>query len=140
MIRLPPIVTRTDTLVPYTTLFRSHHGHHRARPGACALAVGWRSAALHRPGDRRLRPGADDRPELRRLRLRGLRLLPPAAPVGRRPAGPALRSPHGVAPPLLAGIRRSLHRYTQPACRRGLPPVPTALAEGPPPGRALPPT
>src|SRR3546814_7353867 len=73
MIRLPPIVTRTDTLVPYTTLFRSHHGHHRARPGACALAVGWRSAALHRPDDRRLRPGADDRPELRRLRLRGLR-------------------------------------------------------------------
>src|SRR3546814_18806196 len=26
MIRLPPIATRTDTLFPYTTLFRSHAG------------------------------------------------------------------------------------------------------------------
>src|SRR3546814_3483076 len=31
MIRRPPRSTRTDTLFPYTTLFRSHHGlrHHR---------------------------------------------------------------------------------------------------------------
>src|SRR3546814_17279808 len=27
MIRRPPISTRTDTLFPYTTLFRSHPGH-----------------------------------------------------------------------------------------------------------------
>src|SRR3546814_11426793 len=26
IIRRPPISTRTDTLFPYTTLFRSHHG------------------------------------------------------------------------------------------------------------------
>src|SRR3546814_7941364 len=30
MIRRPPISTRTDTLVPYTTLFRSHAGFRRA--------------------------------------------------------------------------------------------------------------
>src|SRR3546814_4477176 len=28
MIRQPPGSTRTDTLFPYTTLFRSHVGHH----------------------------------------------------------------------------------------------------------------
>src|SRR3546814_6258610 len=36
--RRPPISTRTDTLVPYTTLFRSRHDHlrrpRRADPGA----------------------------------------------------------------------------------------------------------
>src|SRR3546814_19242029 len=26
LIRRPPVSTRTDTLFPYTTLFRSHHG------------------------------------------------------------------------------------------------------------------
>src|SRR3546814_10398571 len=30
MIRLPPRSTRTDTLFPYTTLFRSGHGHRAA--------------------------------------------------------------------------------------------------------------
>src|SRR3546814_10091040 len=44
MIRRPPRSTRTDTLFPYTTLFRSR-GH---------LHVGYRRAPLHR---RRLRPG-----------------------------------------------------------------------------------
>src|SRR3546814_19068651 len=31
MIRRPPISTRTDTLFPYTTLFRSNHGHSHAQ-------------------------------------------------------------------------------------------------------------
>src|SRR3546814_6376704 len=31
MIRRPPRSTRTDTLFPYTPLFRSHHRHHRPR-------------------------------------------------------------------------------------------------------------
>src|SRR3546814_2575601 len=31
MIRRPPRSTRTDTLFPYTTLFRSHRQHRRAR-------------------------------------------------------------------------------------------------------------
>src|SRR3546814_17135040 len=33
MIRRPPRSTRTDTLFPYTTLFRSHHHHPARRPG-----------------------------------------------------------------------------------------------------------
>src|SRR3546814_5981917 len=32
MIRRPPRSTRTDTLFPYTTLFRSRAGHHRRPP------------------------------------------------------------------------------------------------------------
>src|SRR3546814_10165558 len=32
MIRRPPRSTRTDTLFPYTTLFRSHADRHRAQP------------------------------------------------------------------------------------------------------------
>src|SRR3546814_10728393 len=32
MIRRPPISTRTDTLLPYTTLFRSYHPGHRPPP------------------------------------------------------------------------------------------------------------
>src|SRR3546814_9732864 len=32
MIRRPPRSTRTDTLFPYTTLFRSEHGDGRKRP------------------------------------------------------------------------------------------------------------
>src|SRR3546814_8249690 len=36
MIRRPPRSTRTDTLFPYTTLFRSRWLHkHNCRPGAC---------------------------------------------------------------------------------------------------------
>src|SRR3546814_12016805 len=34
MIRRPPRSTRTDTLFPYTTLFRSHTAAHRARRDA----------------------------------------------------------------------------------------------------------
>src|SRR3546814_6334730 len=46
MIRRPPRSTRTDTLFPYTTLFRSHRPvektlpgrrHHVAEPGRCHL-------------------------------------------------------------------------------------------------------
>src|SRR3546814_18666742 len=35
MLRRPPRSTRTDTLFPYTTLFRSQAAHHR-RTGLCA--------------------------------------------------------------------------------------------------------
>src|SRR3546814_2704425 len=45
MIRRPPRSTRTDTLFPYTTLFRSHPGHH---PGAPVPEA--RDVQLHRPG------------------------------------------------------------------------------------------
>src|SRR3546814_13561676 len=69
MIRRPPRSTRTDTLFPYTTLFRSRpvprirQGFVDDRAAADAL---WRVAA--RPG------GAGDQPRLRR-RDRRLRLV-----------------------------------------------------------------
>src|SRR3546814_18798148 len=47
MIRLPPRSTRTDTLFPYTTLFRSDHA------GGPAGAA--RRGAAHRHGNRRQR-------------------------------------------------------------------------------------
>src|SRR3546814_2452342 len=54
MLLRPPISTRTDTLVPYTTLFRSlfPHRHRRAWPEGREVGVQGqhRSAELHRPG------------------------------------------------------------------------------------------
>src|SRR3546814_19980088 len=45
MIRRPPISTRTDTLFPYTTLFRSFVGWYNGHPDFTDLAP-----ALHGPG------------------------------------------------------------------------------------------
>src|SRR3546814_13672664 len=82
MIRRPPRSTRTDTLLPYTTLFRSvrssPHPHHRPGPAGllrcrhrrCAPADGER-AALSAAGGTRMStpahacaPALDDRPVL----------------------------------------------------------------------------
>src|SRR3546814_15065710 len=41
MIRRPPRSTRTDTLFPYTTLFRSVRRFTRRHPGAPALRAGY---------------------------------------------------------------------------------------------------
>src|SRR3546814_19692980 len=46
MIRRPPRSTRTDTLFPYTTLFRARYRPHR---GACGRTRGRRFAAMVRP-------------------------------------------------------------------------------------------
>src|SRR3546814_4668285 len=51
MIRRPPRSKRTDTLFPYTTLFRSAAGAHQRRPGA----RGGRRLAAQRAGGPRLR-------------------------------------------------------------------------------------
>src|SRR3546814_10868727 len=93
MIRRPPISTRTDTLVPYTTLFRSRParsgagsradaaaGQEPAHPGAAARAgraQGNLSAALsprdfsflpcHRPAGRRRRRSEEHTSELQSL-------------------------------------------------------------------------
>src|SRR3546814_3259436 len=62
MILQPPISTRTDTLFPYTTLFRSAHGRHRslfrgrAQPPVSRAAGGEEPFRRHRR-DRRLRNG-----------------------------------------------------------------------------------
>src|SRR3546814_5460304 len=41
MIPRPPRSTRTYTLVPFTTLFRSSHGHRGWRQRAAARQTGW---------------------------------------------------------------------------------------------------
>src|SRR3546814_19733341 len=58
MLRPPPVSTRTDTLFPYTTLFRSHHAQPWRRLGR---------ALLLRRRDLRPAPHARNRP-LRRAR------------------------------------------------------------------------
>src|SRR3546814_3495733 len=65
MIRRPPRSTRTDTLFPYTTLFRSRPPRFRRRP----LALRSRARGASRPSDRR-RNGQGDR--IRRSRARGV--------------------------------------------------------------------
>src|SRR3546814_14107310 len=48
MIRRPPRSTRTDTLFPYTTLFRSNH-HYGPAPWACDLPrPEWNPCYYHR--------------------------------------------------------------------------------------------
>src|SRR3546814_15492524 len=76
MIRRPPRSTRTDTLLPYTTLFRSRMAavaNDRAQPLADAAAV---HDLRHRA-----RPGAD---RLHAVALRGATLMAPAAAAGVR--------------------------------------------------------
>src|SRR3546814_2138366 len=79
MIRRPPRSTRTDTLFPYTTLFRSHrisilslnycHGLWVGTPAACALVqrtppfATRRRAGIQEP----IRPSSAPRPERRPL-------------------------------------------------------------------------
>src|SRR3546814_6735058 len=84
MIRRPPRSTRTDTLFPYTTLFRSRH----QRLGIAHLArAGERRIFLEEGGRRRRRPAARGIQRLlRRLAHRGL-----ARPAGMR------RQKRGVA-------------------------------------------
>src|SRR3546814_5841626 len=60
MIRRPPISTRTDTLFPYTTLFRSPGL--RAVPDVKDETVGRLGAGRFRITFRSLRPLLDDRP------------------------------------------------------------------------------
>src|SRR3546814_3196669 len=71
MLRLPPRSTRTDTLFPYTTLFRSHH-----RPrGAAAAVRGRRVPEPHPALERGTDAGGSGDPQWR--------------PAIRREAGPA---------------------------------------------------
>src|SRR3546814_5135886 len=65
MIRRPPRSTRTDTLFPYTTLFRSHE---RAAPEICDARRRARLPAASGGGVRRRHMG---RPRLRPQRCRG---------------------------------------------------------------------
>src|SRR3546814_20063213 len=95
MIRLPPRSTRTDTLFPYTTLFRSVR----------ALAFGRLAAVVAKPdADVPARGGRTDRRCPRHRRLWPARRARPVAGAGAdRDGGPPLR----------------LHAATQGDVRRG---------------------
>src|SRR3546814_8975645 len=59
MIRRPPRSTRTDTLFPYTTLFRSLHRRRSGGSGAACRVGGVAQVACHRNrDDGRFRRGA----------------------------------------------------------------------------------
>src|SRR3546814_2388215 len=77
MILRPPRSTRTDTLFPYTTLFRSHH---RAQPTRHGASRRHRVAAPQRPAElarlwRRAGRGGEnaERPQRQRRSPRGRR-------------------------------------------------------------------
>src|SRR3546814_8956318 len=121
MIRRPPRSTRTDTLFPSTTLFRSLAATRRwqPRPGAS------RPPRLGRLCGRRLRRGCPPQPQPRRLagHLLGPGPLRPAAAgpgaaggAGARPArfaaelgGLRLRRPHEPVVRLLRLVRSEEH-------------------------------
>src|SRR3546814_15653561 len=54
MIRRPPRSTRTDTLFPYTTLFRSAFARRQRQPVAAALRSGARETSPRQPPPLRL--------------------------------------------------------------------------------------
>src|SRR3546814_371224 len=68
MIRRPPISTRTDTLFPYTTLFRSGPARPADRPVRQQRRQQRAAPALRRPGQPRHAPGIDPVPDVRRPR------------------------------------------------------------------------
>src|SRR3546814_5716765 len=72
MIRRPPRSTLTDTLFPYTTLFRSHQG----RPAGAQAPAG---AAVRLRNDRHRDPADRAAPAVLRLRRRGVDRLRRAA-------------------------------------------------------------
>src|SRR3546814_7441165 len=78
MIRRPPISTRTDTLLPYTTLFRSHDDGARQDIVQSAAAVVEQDHDEHQPGGE---AHGDVEQQHDEHRLQGLH--PCAAPVPR---------------------------------------------------------
>src|SRR3546814_20017514 len=71
MIRRPPRSTRTDTLFPYTTLFRS------ARTGSCRTARGSRAAVPRRGGPGQNQPRVRSSMIVGDLDVMGVAVPPP---------------------------------------------------------------
>src|SRR3546814_13571237 len=100
MIRRPPRSTRTDTLFPYTTLFRSTQPEHPFAPRPTTLAT----APINRIGQPRDLAGPDTRSGV--------------APNNDTPyslafldmRSDARREGHGVAGRLAIGGRRTIHK------------------------------
>src|SRR3546814_10135980 len=107
MIRRPPRSTRTDTLFPYTTLFRSHVGPRRRRRGHPLVVGTEKGGALLLAGSRQIGRG-----EVGDLPGPG-EVINPA-----RPGGHPRRHPdHGLAVGLLGGL------WPAPAAAHGDRPV-----------------
>src|SRR3546814_11997081 len=102
MIRRPPRSTRTDTLFPYTTLFRSFRSAvHRQR----------RAGALPRPHRRRDRRPGDGLPAATPQGPPVLPVLPVQGPARTVGTGPALlRSVQGRREPAPTRLRRAAAR------------------------------
>src|SRR3546814_7024075 len=124
MIRRPPRATRTDTLFPYTTLFRSPVGGHRARRiRACArrpLVAARMDADVRTP-----QRAAADRARRRRRLLAGQPAGTVACAAGADPgAGAAGRAGHRQADDRAAAHRRRRavrseeHTYELPSLMR----------------------
>src|SRR3546814_14962406 len=66
MLRRPPRSTRTDTLFPYTTLFRSHlrRGGRREAVDADVVFLALYAQRLHQPDERHLRRAVIGLPEI----------------------------------------------------------------------------
>src|SRR3546814_13564679 len=112
MIRRPPRSTRTDTLFPYTTLFRSH-----VRGGNLV-----RVRSFRRPHADRT-PGHGGVPVRRRLASAAIRRLDKGDLLGWAPAGPkgnpalSLSAPHRRS--CTVHQRQGRKRTVAAACRRG---------------------
>src|SRR3546814_1661691 len=94
MIRRPPRSTRTDTLFPYTTLFRSHHPRderRRRRDDSPMPALAQGHARRHRLHARKLQQGRSDQLHPKLVRL-GQRAVRPIDRRDRRQASGAARA------------------------------------------------
>src|SRR3546814_14103629 len=120
MIRRPPRSTRTDTLFPYTTLFRSSHPHHRpARDHQAFPKEGpLLNVGHYREGESRWSPDLllePARTGIRLLRIRGRR---PHA-LRRADARMARRPVEGLVLPLARkkSARQKNFRFGRATCR-----------------------
>src|SRR3546814_11476810 len=108
MIRRPPRSTRTDTLFPYTTLFRSPHPAHVHGIDADTLGAQFLGQPLHRIAERSFRRGIagfakrrnlacrhrvdlDNRTAATDIRRASLRQAPRSDPVGFDPVAPEVK-------------------------------------------------
>src|SRR3546814_13611212 len=116
MRRRPPRSTRTDTLVPYTTLFRSQLRQVRRR-APCRAPAGGRLPACPRLRAAGVPPEA--RPRRRRGRGRDLGADAPALPRPHRDR------PRPLRPGTHPGVAAAWAHW--PCLRRDVPPVPHPL-------------
>src|SRR3546814_17212160 len=133
MVRRPPRSTRTDTLFPYTPLFRSRPRPRRQCPPCrdILLSAGPHGARRRlRHGDRRDRPRTRRGPRPPRPALPADPLFPPPPPrSGARSdasRGPAVAGSHHRGRPRFVGVRPSAVEL-RTRLRRSPPPLATTF-------------